>query len=354
MTSIFISYRRADAPAHAGRIYDRLVERLGKDNVYKDLDSTAPGADFAEVIDDTIASCDALVAVIGRDWFSATRPWRRARQLDDPQDWVRREIAAALERNIRVVPVLVEGARMPSAAELPENIKMLARRHAVELSETAWRPQLDQLIDSLAPPPARTAAPGPALPPLSEPSHRPLRERIASRRLSAATAALIVCALTIVTFIVLVDGGDNDEGSRIRHGLANPTAAPSSLSAGEYRLRVASICAEHLREAERVGDAEGDRPVFGPVVQLETRTTDKLKALRPPPALEPDHRAVLALWGRRLTLLGYYYERYRREYGDPEFRREFGRQLKRVDRLSRAVQKRFVALGVTPECNIFV
>src|SRR5215217_8584700 len=95
MSSIFVSYRRSDAPAHAGRIYDRLVDRFGRDNVYKDLDSTTPGADFAEVIDEAIASCDALVAVIGRDWVSAMRRWRRRRWLNDPQDWVRREIAAA-------------------------------------------------------------------------------------------------------------------------------------------------------------------------------------------------------------------------------------------------------------------
>src|SRR5215213_2824163 len=79
MSSIFVSYRRSDAPAHAGRIYDRLVDRFGKDNVYKDLDSTAPGADFAEVIEETIATCDAVLAVVGRDWVSATRRWRRRR-----------------------------------------------------------------------------------------------------------------------------------------------------------------------------------------------------------------------------------------------------------------------------------
>jgi hypothetical protein len=351
MSSIFVSYRRTDAPAHAGRIYDRLVERFGKDNVYKDLDSTVPGADFAEVIDETIAGCDALVVVIGRDWFSATGRWHRGRHLDDPQDWVRREIAAALERNIRVVPVLVEGARMPSPDELPEDVEMLARRHAVQLSETAWTPQLDQLIDSLAatlPPTART---GGAPTPLSEPPHRRRRRRTA-RRLRPAAAALIVCGLAIGMAIMLIDRGDDHQGASAGSAEAEP-AAPGSLSASEYRLRVASICTEYLREAQRIGDAEGDRPVPGLTVQLEGRTIDKFKALRPPMGLESDHRKILALWGRRLSLLGYYYERIRREYGDPRFRRELEHQLKRVDGLSRALQKRFVALGVTPECNIF-
>jgi hypothetical protein len=109
MSIIFVSCRRVDAPAHAGRIYDRLVERFGKDAVYMDLDSTAPGADFAEVIDATIARCDALLAVIGRDWLAAARPGRQGRRLEDPEDWVRREIATALERGIRVVPFTSRG-----------------------------------------------------------------------------------------------------------------------------------------------------------------------------------------------------------------------------------------------------
>jgi hypothetical protein len=149
MSSIFVSYRRNDAPAHAGRIYDRLAERVGKDNVYMDLDSTVPGADFGDVIEQTIAQCDALIAVIGRDWVSALRPSRRVRRADGSEDWVRREIAAAIARNIRVIPVLVQGARMPLSAELPDDIKGLARRHAMELSETAWSAQLGLLMDAL-------------------------------------------------------------------------------------------------------------------------------------------------------------------------------------------------------------
>ena len=114
MPSIFVSYRRNDAPAHAGRLYDRLVDRFGQANVFKDLDSTEPGADFTEVIAEAIARCDALLAVIGRNWLRAERGGRR--QLDDPQDWVRIEIARALQRGVRVIPILVAGAKMPAAA----------------------------------------------------------------------------------------------------------------------------------------------------------------------------------------------------------------------------------------------
>ena len=156
MTSIFVSYRRTDAPGHAGRLYDRLVERLGEAGVFKDLDSMEPGADFVEVIEETIARCDALIAVIGRDWLA--RGQDGSRRLDDPEDWVRLEIANALARRIRVVPVLVGGASMPSAADLPEDLQPLARRHAVELSETAWAAQVSQLIDALERSSARSAA----------------------------------------------------------------------------------------------------------------------------------------------------------------------------------------------------
>lgn len=85
MSSIFVNYRRNDAPGHAGRLYDRLVDRFGQANVFKDLDSLEPGADFEEIIDETIGRCDAVIAVIGQDWLSPSRDG--VRRLDDPQDW---------------------------------------------------------------------------------------------------------------------------------------------------------------------------------------------------------------------------------------------------------------------------
>jgi tetratricopeptide (TPR) repeat protein len=141
MASVFISYRRSDAPAHAGRLYDHLAARFGEANVFKDLDSMEPGADFVETIEDAIGRCDALVVVIGSGWDSS--------RLDDPRDWVRLEIANALERGIRVVPVLVQGASIPLAADLPEDVRPLRRRHAVELSEGAWTVQVKALVGSL-------------------------------------------------------------------------------------------------------------------------------------------------------------------------------------------------------------
>ena len=139
MASIFVSYRRTDAAGHAGRLYDQLANRFGAANVFKDLDSMEPGADFAEVIEDTVARCDALIAVIGSDWLSP--------RLEDPDDWVRLEIAHALARKVRVVPVLVEGAKMPAPTDLPEDLSALSRRHAVDLSETGWHAQVTEFLD---------------------------------------------------------------------------------------------------------------------------------------------------------------------------------------------------------------
>jgi hypothetical protein len=148
MPSIFVSYRRSDAPGHAGRLYDRLVSRFGEANVYKDVDSMKPGADFTEVIERTIERCDAMVVVIGRGWLE-TEPGSDAPRIDDPRDWVRIELARALRREIPVVPVLVAGAVMPTAETLPEDIRALTRRHAVALTEATWTPQVDQLLETL-------------------------------------------------------------------------------------------------------------------------------------------------------------------------------------------------------------
>jgi ketosteroid isomerase-like protein len=129
-------------------LYDRIAERFGEARVFKDLDSMEPGVDFEEVTRDTIGGCDAVVAVIGKDWLAPDADGTS--RLHDPDDWVRLELASALSRKeVRVVPVLVAGAQMPSSAELPKDLKPLSRRQAVELTEAGWNSQVAQLLDSL-------------------------------------------------------------------------------------------------------------------------------------------------------------------------------------------------------------
>jgi hypothetical protein len=145
---IFISYRRDESAGYAGRIADSFVEHFGEDNVFRDIDSLEPGLDFAEAIERAVGSSEVLIAVIGRGWLTATDATGQLR-LQDPHDYVRMEIAAALQRNIRVVPLLVQGASMPSADELPDDLSPLARRNAFELHDSSWRDDVRRLTNAL-------------------------------------------------------------------------------------------------------------------------------------------------------------------------------------------------------------
>lgn len=148
MPGIFISYRREDASASAGRIYDHLVSRFGRDAVFMDVDGIEPGMDFHEVLNERVAECDVLLAVIGPDWLKADASGRR--RIDSPNDFVQIEVSAGLERNIRVIPILVDGAAMPDAAELPERLAALARRNALEITHTRFAADIDLLCGALA------------------------------------------------------------------------------------------------------------------------------------------------------------------------------------------------------------
>jgi TIR domain len=145
---VFLSYRREDTSGHAGRLYDVLVERYGESNVFMDVDTIDVGDDFAEAITRAVASCDALIALIGRRWLNAVNADGR-RRLDDPNDFVRLELEAALERDIPVVPARVQGARQPPAAELPATVAPLALRQGVELDDEGWHDDVDRLIERL-------------------------------------------------------------------------------------------------------------------------------------------------------------------------------------------------------------
>lgn len=127
---IFISYRRNDSADIAGRIYDRLIQDFDKSSVFKDVDSLRAGFDFRVILDEALKNCDVFLAIIGDQWLEIQNP-DGIRRLNDQRDFVRMEIEAALERNIPVIPVLVQGAAMPSPLELPLSIRNLAYRQAL-------------------------------------------------------------------------------------------------------------------------------------------------------------------------------------------------------------------------------
>ncbi len=132
---VFISYRRADSADVVGRIYDSLVEALGSEAVFKDVNAIPLGSDFRTVLMQAIEQCTVFVAVIGKNWLMNEKDEKR---LNDPQDWVRIEIESALQREIPVIPLLVQGASMPSEQDLPASLKPLVFKNA------AWvRPDPD-------------------------------------------------------------------------------------------------------------------------------------------------------------------------------------------------------------------
>lgn len=145
----FLSYRRADAAAYAGRLYDGLAEHFGPEQVFIDLDAIGPGEDFVGRIEEAFGSAEALIVVIGRHWLNATDATGR-RQLDDPRDFVRLEIEQALHQGIGVIPLLVGGARMPSAEELPASLAPLASLQALEISDLEWKQGVDRLTAALS------------------------------------------------------------------------------------------------------------------------------------------------------------------------------------------------------------
>jgi hypothetical protein len=145
---VFINYRRADTADVAGRLYDTLAARFGDDEVFMDIDDLEPGVDFQAVLNEAVEACDAVLAVIGRNWLTAMNQ-KGHRRLDDPDDYVRVELQTALERDALVIPLLVHGAEMPRSDELPPALRKLARRNALEMSNTRWTHDVRKLVETL-------------------------------------------------------------------------------------------------------------------------------------------------------------------------------------------------------------
>ncbi len=148
MPHFFISYRRDDSAAHAGRLADHLRERFGDDHVFIDVESIDPGVDFPTAIGNALAQTHFLIAVIGPRWVTAAHQDGR-RRLDDDRDYVRLELVTGMERKIRVTPVLVHGARMPGEEDLPKPLAPLARCNAVTLRDDSFRRDADALVERL-------------------------------------------------------------------------------------------------------------------------------------------------------------------------------------------------------------
>lgn len=162
MKGIFISYRRQDSQSAAGRLADHLREHMPEVPIFRDVETIEPGIDFVDAINKALESCGILLAIIGPRW-STMADAAGKRRLDDPGDYARLEIATALKRSdVRVIPVLVEGATMPGADDLPEELKPLARRNAIELTDKRWEFDVSTLVDTLRKALGIEPSPGPA------------------------------------------------------------------------------------------------------------------------------------------------------------------------------------------------
>ena len=205
MAGTFISYRRDDAAGYAGRLHESLERRLGG-QLFRDVDTLQPGQDFVKAIEARLAVCKVMLVIIGREWLDA-RNTAGARRLDDPFDFVRLEIAAGLARtDVLVVPVLVEGASMPAAVQLPDNMQALARRHAVSVRDETWDADVDRLaavVEKVAPPAALDGV---------------------ARALKPKTIAAVAGAITLLVVLALW------MSSRGPSGQPSPPAASTSTS----------------------------------------------------------------------------------------------------------------------------
>src|SRR3978361_1658032 len=146
---IFISYRRDDSSGHVGRLYDALSAHFGRRRLFFDIDHIAPGQDFVRVLEDSLNRSSVMIVVMGKRWAGTGKIG--ARRIDDPGDFVRLEVASGLRRagELRLIPALIQGAKMPGPNSLPEELKELSRRNAIEMSDLRWREDVERLIASL-------------------------------------------------------------------------------------------------------------------------------------------------------------------------------------------------------------
>jgi len=235
--AIFISYRRDDTEGEAGRLFDDLTRTFGDKSVFMDVTDIKPGLDFRKVIDENVATCGVLLAMIGPAWATITNP-SGERRLDDTNDFVRLEIASALARDIAVIPVLVHDAKMPHPDQLPENLKDLAFRNSVELTHIRWSSDvqllneaLSQYVDASSKPSAEPvhATVSVQLPPANPPAPQAAAAKPPRKPLFmgiAVAAALVMIGMIVL--IVVIHARDSRSSHSNTSSIAETTTSTST------------------------------------------------------------------------------------------------------------------------------
>jgi hypothetical protein len=228
--SIFLSYRRDDSEGEAGRLFDDLVRAYGDDSVFMDVTGIEPGLDFRKAIDDNVAGCGVLLAIIGPTWATVTGS-DGTRRLDNPNDFVRLEIGSALKRGTPVIPVLVHEARMPALDQLPDDLKDLRYRNSVELTHARWNSDVALLVAALknyvTGQPANPADPVHANVPVQLPAPQPSAPNPAAAPAKSRTSlwiglAALVAVAAAGSYFLLRGNGSSPQSQ---------TATPTTVSA---------------------------------------------------------------------------------------------------------------------------
>jgi len=283
MRAIFISYRRDDTEGHAGRLFEDLCDRFGKDAVFMDVAGIEPGRDFRRAIEQQVASCGVLLAIIGKNWLTVADA-KGKRRLDDPFDFVRLETAGALKRDIPVIPVLVHQAEMPRAEDLPEDLKDLAYRNGVELNHARWASDVQLLISALMPyVDIAPAVPVPVpTPPPAPVATRPVASGTVAERRSPAwlIAPLGVIAAGGIAYVVWDRLSSSSPSPDVPAVAASAPLLASSVSS-VARVPVASAVAPAPAPALVIAPAPA--PITAPAAPASTDTTTVAAASAPVP-----------------------------------------------------------------------
>ena len=208
---IFVSYRRQDASGEAGRLVDDLQDVFGEESVFLDVETLEAGLDFVEAIDQALNSCKVMLAIIGPHWAKIKDTDGNLRLFEEG-DFIRIEIAAALKRNIRVIPILVNGASMPSNSDLPEDLQPLKRRHAHEISSSRWKYDTEQLVEILSKiiEPSKKTAPDPPKQQITTPP--PAMPKRHKSWFARNYLWLIAAAAVCIILIVVIGSEDFQQG----------------------------------------------------------------------------------------------------------------------------------------------
>jgi hypothetical protein len=286
---IFISYRRDDTGGRAGRLFDLLAARYGAGRVFQDVTGVAPGTYFDDQVDAAIAGSDVVLVVIGPRWLTSAGG-DGARRIDRPDDYVRHEVRAALRADVRVVPVLVDDAELPSAAELPDDLAPLVRRQAVSVRDESWHRDVDDLINRLEREPTDIA---------TGPPGRPRRTAVAIGVGAAVVIALIVAALAL---------RDDDQGTESDGALppcetagASWSAATIEASAVELQLDGYDVRIEPLSATSR---PDGDRYIVQVELEVANIGTPQPGTFDDDIYVSNDHVAGLLVDGIKIDRIG--------------------------------------------------